>query len=419
MRDALLAVGVAARSALAARRRRGARPTAEPRRHGRPTAIVDLAHREGVALVKGAVALQRHADRRGRLHGARPDLQPTGAPIRTYDYRAPRRRRRLRRLGVGSDRADDARRAARHRPALLQLVPHQRHDPGAGRRASIRPGSTVVFETSLDDYAEVWVDGELPRRARPDAAARWSRASTRPTARARPRRPARASRSSSRSSASTARSRTRRPTSSGSARRRSTSTAPAQADAVAPHEVNVEVVRLDPALDAIVPPDAEDREAGREASSSPRARSGCRDGGYLLFSDPNANTHLPLVRRTAQLSVFRDQERLRRRRHRRVRPAGLERADARPQGRLTINEHGNRRVIRLEKNGAAHGARRPLRGQAPQQPERSRLPVGRRALLHRPAVRPAEVLRRSAQGAAVQRRLRARGRASSRCSPPT
>jgi hypothetical protein len=24
-------------------------------------------------------------------------------------------------------------------------------------------GSTVVFETSVDDYAEVWVDGELTR----------------------------------------------------------------------------------------------------------------------------------------------------------------------------------------------------------------------------------------------------------------
>ena len=28
---------------------------------------------------------------------------------------------------------------------------------------SIQPGSTAVFETSLDDYAEIWVDGELSR----------------------------------------------------------------------------------------------------------------------------------------------------------------------------------------------------------------------------------------------------------------
>ena len=29
-------------------------------------------------------------------------------------------------------------------------------------------GADVVFETALDDYAEIWVDGELPRGARPD-----------------------------------------------------------------------------------------------------------------------------------------------------------------------------------------------------------------------------------------------------------
>ena len=52
--------------------------------------------------------------------------------------------------------------------------------------------------------------------------------------------------------------------------------------------------------------------------------------------------------------------------------------------------------------------RRPVRGQAAQQPERSRLSLRRRAVLHRSAVRPAEGLRRPAQGAAVQRRLLAR-----------
>ncbi len=76
-----------------------------------------------------------------------------------------------------------------------------------------------------------------------------------------------------------------------------------------------------------------------------------RDGGYLLFSDPNDNRHLPLDARRPALGLPH-QERLHRRRHRRVRPARLERPDARPQGRLTIDEHGNRRVTRLEKNGA-------------------------------------------------------------------
>ena len=42
-------------------------------------------------------------------------------------------------------------------------------------------GATVVFEVVIDDYAEVWVNGELPL-ALGDRAARSVAASTRPTA---------------------------------------------------------------------------------------------------------------------------------------------------------------------------------------------------------------------------------------------
>jgi sugar lactone lactonase YvrE len=73
--------------------------------------------------------------------------------------------------------------------------------------------------------------------------------------------------------------------------------------------------------------------------------------GYLLFSDPNANT----IYRWAsdgQVSVFRTKSGY----------AGVDVAEyAQPgsngltldrEGRLTINEHGNRRVVRLERTGA-------------------------------------------------------------------
>ncbi len=81
-----------------------------------------------------------------------------------------------------------------------------------------------------------------------------------------------------------------------------------------------------------------------------------RDGGYLLFSDPNANTMYKYKpepnNASGELSVFRQ-------------PSGYSGADIAeygqpgsngltldPQGRLTINEHGNHRVSRLEKDGA-------------------------------------------------------------------
>src|SRR5437879_4417946 len=80
-----------------------------------------------------------------------------------------------------------------------------------------------------------------------------------------------------------------------------------------------------------------------------------RDGGLLLFSDPNANTmykYKPEPGNAAgELSIFRQ-------------PSGYSGADIAeygqpgsngltldPQGRLTINEHGNHRVSRLENNG--------------------------------------------------------------------
>ena len=53
-------------------------------------------------------------------------------------------------------------------------------------------GATVVFEVVIDDYAEVWVNGELPH-ALGDTGGRWSAGSTRPTASSSPATPAPAS----------------------------------------------------------------------------------------------------------------------------------------------------------------------------------------------------------------------------------
>jgi len=79
-----------------------------------------------------------------------------------------------------------------------------------------------------------------------------------------------------------------------------------------------------------------------------------KDGGYLLFSDPNANTiykYTPNGNDEGKLDVFRT-------------PSGYSGADIAeygqpgsngltldPQGRLTINQHGNQRVVRDERNG--------------------------------------------------------------------
>ena len=129
---------------------------------GKPEAVIDLMAEAGVQLVKGA---WRYSDT--RLHeidfkapGA--DQQPTGKPVRTYDYEPK----------AGGADFDDSpwpvigptelqKRRATGRLCFnwyrLKLTIPERIGAYATR------GATVVFQTTLDDYAEIWVEGELPR----------------------------------------------------------------------------------------------------------------------------------------------------------------------------------------------------------------------------------------------------------------
>lgn len=124
--------------------------------------------------------------------------------------------------------------------------------------------------------------------------------------------------------------------------------------AVTPSEVNVEVIRQDPAMDSIVGhnPKIFMLAEGFKFTEGP---VWIRNGSYLLFSDPNSNIiykYKPNGNSPGELSVFRT-------------PSGYSGADIAeygqlgsngltldPQGRLTINEHGNHRVTRLEKDGS-------------------------------------------------------------------
>ncbi|OLP19953.1 hypothetical protein BST81_02940 [Leptolyngbya sp. 'hensonii'] len=112
---------------------------------------------------------------------------------------------------------------------------------------------------------------------------------------------------------------------------------------------DVNVIRRDPALDAIVPKNAklEKLASGFQFTEGP---VWVKEGNYLLFSDPNANT-IYRWSTDGQVSVFRTKSGY----------AGVDIGEYKQpgsngltldrEGRLTINEHGNRRVTRLEKNG--------------------------------------------------------------------
>jgi gluconolactonase len=308
---------------------------------GRPDATVNLASREGISLVKGE---WRYSDTRIveiDSKGPGPDLKPSGAPIKTYDY-VPK---------AGGVRFDDSRWEVID-PASLE----QRRSTGRlcfnwyrtritipERIGSFDPsGATAVFEIVVDDYAEVWVNGELPRvlgqsggplvrgfnapnrvvlgrdvkpgqqfqiavfgangpLSDPPANFIWIRSATLDFYK-------RASR----------------------------------------RDTISMIERKDPALDAIVPAGATIVKLadGFQFTEGPV----WHPDGYLLFSDPNNNT---IYRWSSDdgVSIFRAKSGY----------AGVDIGEYRQpgsngltldrQGRLTICEHGNRRVTRLERNG--------------------------------------------------------------------
>src|SRR5207248_10823608 len=121
--------------------------------------------------------------------------------------------------------------------------------------------------------------------------------------------------------------------------------------AITPSEVNVEVIRKDPAIDAIVPPNPKIFKLA-EGFKFTEGPVWDRKGGYLLFSDPNSNTiYKYSPDGNGALTVFREK-------------SGYDGADiteyGQPgsngltfdrEGRLTINPHRNRCVARPESDG--------------------------------------------------------------------
>src|SRR5215471_249266 len=129
---------------------------------GRPDAVIDLASREGVQVVNGQwrYADVKIVDADSRAVG--PDLKPSGTPIRTYDY-LPH---------AGAADFDDS----QWEPIDATTLDQRRSTakvcfnwyrinvtiPDVVGNFSTA-GSTVAFEVVIDDYAEIWINGKMPR----------------------------------------------------------------------------------------------------------------------------------------------------------------------------------------------------------------------------------------------------------------
>ena len=159
------------------------------------------------------------------------------------------------------------------------------------------------------------------------------------------------------------------------------------------------VVRLDPALDDIVAPNAKVEKVAGDFGFT-EGPVWVRTGGYLLFSDIPANVINKWNPADDKVSVFLDK-------------SGFTGADATgvggeqtnvrgqtiyligsngvtldPQGRVTFNAMGDRQVVRVESDGKRTVLASQYRWQTAEQHERSRLQTKRVALLHRSALRP-------------------------------
>lgn len=312
---------------------------------GRPDATVDLGTREGVRLVRGE---WRYSDTKivevaGRAPGA--DLRPSGAPNSTYDI--------LPHAG-GADFDDskweviaadtlDARRSTGkvcfnwYRIKITVPEKIANFDP---------TGSTVALDIVIDDYAEVWVDGKLPRNLGETGGPVIKGFNA-------PNRLIIGRNVKPGQQIQLAVFGANGPISYSPENfiwiKSATLDFYKQPSAGIVRDAGGRIERLDPALDSIVPAGTK-LEKLADGFLFTEGPVWVREGGYLLFSDPNNNV---IYRWTpdGNISVFRTHSGYSGMDIGEYGQPGSNGLTLDKQGRVTINQHGNRRVVRLEKNG--------------------------------------------------------------------
>lgn len=313
---------------------------------GKPEAAIDLTTTVGVRLVAGQWKYSDTKIVETTFNAAGVDSQPSGPSVKTYDY-TPH---------AGIANFDDS---AWENIAATDL-PKRR---GNGRLSfnwyrinltipeSVNgfstAGSTVVFQTALDDYAEIWVNGELARflgQQGGSVVAGWNAPNRLVIGRdVKPGQKIQLAVFGINGPISSS------PTNFIWVREAKLDFYKGASGpiAITPSEVNVDVIRHDKGVDKIIGPNPKifKLAEGFQFTEGPVWTA---DG--LLFSDPNANT-IYKYSKDGKLSVFKA-------------PSGYSGADIGeyrqpgsngitldPLGNIVFNQHGNRRVVRLEKDG--------------------------------------------------------------------
>lgn len=315
---------------------------------GNPAASVDLATVEGTTLVSGQ---WRYSDTKiveTNFNAAGSDNQPSGPSVKTYDYEP--------KAGVAG--FDDS---------SWEMVPavDLQKRRGNGRlsfnwyRINVTipekvgdvstAGSTVVFQTALDDYAEVWVNGELARflgQKGGSVVAGWNAPNRLVVGRdVKPGQKIQLAIFGINGPISNP------PTNFIWVREAKLEFFKGETKgpiAITPSEVNVEVVRNDPAINKIVGPNPKVFKLA-EGFQFTEGPVWTKEG--LLFSDPNANT-IYRYSTDGKLSVFKTPSGYSGSDIAEYRQPGSNGITLDPAGNIVFDQHGNRRVVRLEKDGS-------------------------------------------------------------------
>ena len=313
----------------------------------KPEASINLATKEGAQLVKGE---WRYSDTKiveVDFKAAGPDGQPGNTPNKAYDFTPHAGRADFDDskweviVPTTLDKRRSAGKLAFNWYRIKITVPERigNFDP---------TGSTLVFSTSIDDYAEIWVDGELPRAGGQSGGSvikGWNAENRLIVGRdVKPGQKIQLAVFGINGPISNP------PTNYIYLHyaRLEFHQVPGGPVAVTPQEVNVDVVRVDPEIDAIIPLNPKIFKLA-ESFQFTEGPIWMKNGDFL-FSDPNANKIYKYAA-NGTLSVFKNNSGYSGKDIAEYGQPGSNGLTLDPQGRLTINEHGNRRVTRIEKDG--------------------------------------------------------------------
>jgi gluconolactonase len=315
---------------------------------GKPDASLDLATVEGAKLVNGE---WRYSDTKiveVDFNSAGADNQPSGPAVKTYDY-TPK--------AGGADYDDSTWQkvsatdlSKRRGNGRLSFNWYRINITIPEKVGDFDPtGSTVVFQTALDDYAEIWVNGEISRflgQKGGSVVAGWNAANRLVIGRdVKPGQKIQLAVFGINGPISNP------PTNFIWVREakldfyKGETTGPL---AITPSEVNVDVIRNDAAINKIVGPNP---KVFKLAEGFKFTEGPVWVGDGLLFSDPNANT-IYKYSKDGKLAVFKTPSGYSGSDIGEYRQPGSNGITLDPQGNIVFDQHGNRRVVRLEKDGS-------------------------------------------------------------------